>query len=124
MLVGIVRTAVVVFCDWSSRRSLILVKGLNKANLSWDWIQRYEIALPVLSLLNRGDEEAVQKNNALKVIRELQAQIAELQEDLESEKASRNKAEKQKRDLSEELEALKTELEDTLDTTAAQQELR
>ncbi|XP_015735253.1 myosin-10 isoform X3 [Coturnix japonica] len=74
--------------------------------------------------LARGDEEVVQKNNALKVIRELQAQIAELQEDLESEKASRNKAEKQKRDLSEELEALKTELEDTLDTTAAQQELR
>ncbi|XP_030317591.1 myosin-10 [Calypte anna] len=74
--------------------------------------------------LARGDEEAVQKNNALKVIRELQAQVAELQEDLESEKASRNKAEKQKRDLSEELEALKTELEDTLDTTAAQQELR
>uniref|UniRef100_A0A8C3KDY4 Myosin heavy chain 10 n=1 Tax=Calidris pygmaea TaxID=425635 RepID=A0A8C3KDY4_9CHAR len=68
--------------------------------------------------------EHVEKNNALKVIRELQAQIAELQEDLESEKASRNKAEKQKRDLSEELEALKTELEDTLDTTAAQQELR
>uniref|UniRef100_A0A8D0KP07 Myosin heavy chain 10 n=1 Tax=Salvator merianae TaxID=96440 RepID=A0A8D0KP07_SALMN len=74
--------------------------------------------------LARGDEEAVQKNNALKLIRELQAQIAELQEDLESERASRNKAEKQKRDLSEELEALKTELEDTLDTTAAQQELR
>uniref|UniRef100_A0A8V5HGZ5 Uncharacterized protein n=1 Tax=Melopsittacus undulatus TaxID=13146 RepID=A0A8V5HGZ5_MELUD len=68
--------------------------------------------------------EGIGKNNALKVIRELQAQIAELQEDLESEKASRNKAEKQKRDLSEELEALKTELEDTLDTTAAQQELR
>ncbi|XP_077183600.1 myosin-10 isoform X2 [Paroedura picta] len=74
--------------------------------------------------LARGDDEAVQKNNALKLIRELQAQIAELQEDLESEKASRNKADKQKRDLSEELEALKTELEDTLDTTAAQQELR
>lgn len=80
--------------------------------------------MAVVPLFNRGDEEAVQKNNALKVIRELQAQIAELQEDLESEKASRNKAEKQKRDLSEELEALKTELEDTLDTTAAQQELR
>nr|XP_014352030.1 PREDICTED: myosin-10 [Latimeria chalumnae] len=74
--------------------------------------------------LARGDDEAVQKNNALKLVRELQAQITELQEDLESEKASRNKAEKQKRDLSEELEALKTELEDTLDTTAAQQELR
>ncbi|NP_001084034.1 myosin, heavy chain 10, non-muscle S homeolog [Xenopus laevis] len=74
--------------------------------------------------LARGDEEVLQKNNTLKLVRELQAQIAELQEDLESEKASRNKAEKQKRDLSEELEALKTELEDTLDTTAAQQELR
>jgi myosin protein heavy chain len=72
----------------------------------------------------RGDEEVTQKNNALKQVRELQAQLAELQEDLESEKVSRNKAEKLKRDLSEELEALKTELEDTLDTTAAQQELR
>lgn len=72
----------------------------------------------------RGDDETLQKNNALKVARELQAQLAELQEDFDSEKASRNKAEKQKRDLSEELEALKTELEDTLDTTAAQQELR
>lgn len=76
------------------------------------------------SFLNRGEEEAGQKNNALKQIRELQAQLSELQEDLESEKQARNKAEKLKRDLSEELEALKTELEDTLDTTAAQQELR
>ncbi|PWA15527.1 hypothetical protein CCH79_00014746 [Gambusia affinis] len=72
----------------------------------------------------RGEEEINQKNNALKQIRELQAQLSELQEDLESEKQARNKAEKLKRDLSEELEALKTELEDTLDTTAAQQELR
>lgn len=72
----------------------------------------------------RTDEETAQKNNALKQIRELQAQLAELQEDLESEKLCRSKAEKLKRDLSEELEALKTELEDTLDTTAAQQELR
>ena len=37
---------------------------------------------------------------------------------------ARNKAEKQKRDLNEELEALKNELLDSLDTTAAQQELR
>lgn len=65
-----------------------------------------------------------QKTNALKQVRELQAQLSELQEDLDSEKLARNKAEKLKRDLSEELEALKTELEDTLDTTAAQQELR
>ncbi|XP_019905362.2 myosin-10 isoform X4 [Esox lucius] len=74
--------------------------------------------------LVRADDEAAQKNNALKAVRELQAQLSELQEDLEAEKAYRNKAEKLKRDLSEELEALKTELEDTLDTTAAQQELR
>ncbi|XP_062244041.1 myosin-10-like [Platichthys flesus] len=74
--------------------------------------------------LSRSDEEIVQKNNALKQVRELQAQLLELQEDLESEKLCRAKAEKLKRDLSEELEALKTELEDTLDTTAAQQELR
>lgn len=60
----------------------------------------------------------------MKQVRELQAQLSELQEDMESEKQARNKAEKLKRDLSEELEALKTELEDTLDTTAAQQELR
>lgn len=72
----------------------------------------------------RSDDETAQKNNALKQIRELQAHLAELQEDLESEKICRTKAEKLKRDLSEELEALKTELEDTLDTTAAQQELR
>lgn len=72
----------------------------------------------------RSDEETAQKNNALKQLRELQAHLAELQEDLESEKMSRTKAEKLKRDLSEELEALKTELEDTLDSTAAQQELR
>src|SRR5437868_11417077 len=44
----------------------------------------------------------------------------ELQEDLESEKQARAKAEKQKRDLNEELEALKNELLDSLDVTAAQ----
>ncbi|XP_029441148.1 LOW QUALITY PROTEIN: myosin-10-like [Rhinatrema bivittatum] len=74
--------------------------------------------------LARVEDEAGQKNGLLKTLRELQAQLAELQEDLESEKASRAKAEKQRRDLGEELEALKTELEDTLDSTAAQQELR
>uniref|UniRef100_A0A8C2IVJ8 Myosin, heavy chain 10, non-muscle n=1 Tax=Cyprinus carpio TaxID=7962 RepID=A0A8C2IVJ8_CYPCA len=87
-------------------------------------MHRFAHNLFLYLLFHRGDEEVAQKNNALKQVRELQAQLAELQEDLESEKAARNKAEKLKRDLSEELEALKTELEDTLDTTAAQQELR
>ena len=36
-----------------------------------------------------------------------------MQEDLDAEKEARNKAEKQKRDLGEELEALKSELEDS-----------
>ncbi|KAL7825777.1 hypothetical protein SRHO_G00335150 [Serrasalmus rhombeus] len=74
--------------------------------------------------LARVEQESALKNAAQKSIRELEVQVAELQEDLDIEKAARAKADKQKRDLSEELEALKTELEDTLDSTAAQQELR
>lgn len=54
----------------------------------------------------------------------MEAQLSELQEDLELERQCRTKAEKHRRDLGEELEALKTELEDTLDSTAVQQELR
>lgn len=73
---------------------------------------------------HRLEDETAQKNNALKKIRELEGHISDLQEDLESERVARNKAEKIKRDLGEELEALKSELEDTLDTTATQQELR
>jgi len=88
------------------------------------WFKMKKTTCVRVFLPSRSDEEAVQKNNALKQVRELLAQLAELQEDLEAEKMCRSKAEKLKRDLSEELEALKTELEDTLDTTAAQQELR
>lgn len=77
-----------------------------------------------LASLLRIEEEAAQKNLAQKKIRELEAQLSELQEDLELERQARTKAEKHRRDLGEELEALKTELEDTLDSTAAQQELR
>lgn len=77
-----------------------------------------------LYLTFRIEEEAAAKNSAQKKIRELEAQISELQEDLELERQARSKAEKHRRDLGEELEALKTELEDTLDSTAAQQELR
>ncbi|KAF7213189.1 transcript variant X2 [Nothobranchius furzeri] len=78
----------------------------------------------LLAALARIEEEAAAKNAAQKKIRELEAQISELQDDLEMERSARAKAEKQRRDLAEELEALKTELEDTLDSTAAQQELR
>lgn len=61
---------------------------------------------------------------AQKKIRELEAQLSELQEDLELERQARAKAEKHRKDLGEELEALKSELEDTLDSTAVQHELR
>ncbi|XP_015260034.1 PREDICTED: myosin-10-like [Cyprinodon variegatus] len=98
-------------------------KFLKKGQI-FIFLYRLNLTLITCFLLTRSDEEAAQKNNALKQVRELQAQLAELQEDLESERICRSKAEKLKRDLSEELEALKTELEDTLDTTAAQQELR
>ncbi|XP_055526751.1 myosin heavy chain, non-muscle isoform X1 [Wyeomyia smithii] len=74
--------------------------------------------------LVRVDEESAAKAAAQKIQRELESQLAEIQEDLEAEKLARSKAEKQKRDLNEELEALKNELLDSLDTTAAQQELR
>lgn len=64
------------------------------------------------------------KNAAQKKIRELEAQISELQEDLELERLARSKVEKLRRDLEVELETLNTQLDDTRDTTAVQQELR
>ncbi|KAM6967145.1 myosin-14-like [Tautogolabrus adspersus] len=72
----------------------------------------------------RLDEESNQRGAAVKRVRELEVMISELQEDLEAERAARAKVEAARRDLGEELNALRTELEDSLDTTAAQQELR
>ncbi|XP_035254581.1 myosin-11-like [Anguilla anguilla] len=72
----------------------------------------------------RVEEEAVQKSGALKRIRELEGLLSEAQDDLEAERSARAKVERARQDLGDELEALKSELEDTLDTTAAQQELR
>lgn len=74
--------------------------------------------------LVRAEEEGGARAQLLKSLREAQAGLAEAQEDLEAERVARAKAEKQRRDLGEELEALRGELEDTLDSTNAQQELR
>uniref|UniRef100_A0A8C0AG13 Myosin heavy chain 14 n=2 Tax=Bos mutus grunniens TaxID=30521 RepID=A0A8C0AG13_BOSMU len=74
--------------------------------------------------LARAEEEGGVRAQLLKSLREAQAGLAEAQEDLEAERVARAKAEKQRRDLGEELEALRGELEDTLDSTNAQQELR
>lgn len=70
------------------------------------------------------EEESSQRSAAVKRVRELEALISELQEDLEAERMTRAKVEAARRDLGEELNALRSELEDSLDTTAAQQELR
>jgi len=78
----------------------------------------------LINFLFRFDQEQNSRSYLAKNFRDLQNNYAEAQEDLEQEKMQRSKAEKQKRDLGEELEALKTELEDSLDTTNAQQELK
>lgn len=70
------------------------------------------------------EEEGARRTEAQRSLKEALSQVSELKEEVESERLSKDRAEKQKRDMSEELEALKTELEDTLDTTATQQELR
>ncbi|KAJ4931778.1 hypothetical protein JOQ06_010218 [Pogonophryne albipinna] len=72
----------------------------------------------------RLEEECNQRSAAVKRVRDLEALLSELQEDLEAERGARGKVEAARRDLGEELNALRTELEDSLDTTAAQQELR
>ena len=52
-------------------------------------------------LVFRVEEEVTQKTTAIKRSRELENQLQEMQEDLESEKAARSKVEKLKRDLGE-----------------------
>ncbi|ELR49610.1 Myosin-14 [Bos mutus] len=89
------------------------VKSLNKLRLKYE-----------ATIADMEEEEGGVRAQLLKSLREAQAGLAEAQEDLEAERVARAKAEKQRRDLGEELEALRGELEDTLDSTNAQQELR
>lgn len=70
------------------------------------------------------EKESDQKSNALKKIQEMDGLVSELQDELEAERETCRKSEKARKELEEELSALRTELEDSLDTTAAQQELR
>ncbi|KAK2492085.1 hypothetical protein MC885_019740, partial [Smutsia gigantea] len=119
------------------------VKSLNKLRLKYeativdmeDRLRKEEKGRQELEKLKRrldGEsselqeqmEESSARAQLLKSLREAQAGLSEAQEDLEAERAARAKAEKQRRDLGEELEALRGELEDTLDSTNAQQELR
>ncbi|KER24305.1 hypothetical protein T265_07991 [Opisthorchis viverrini] len=70
----------------------------------------------------RLDEEIVAKTIAAKKIREDESLIQELKEDLESERKARDKAEEAKRDLTEEVEAMRLELIDSGSNTVAQTE--
>lgn len=72
----------------------------------------------------RLDKSAAENAAAQKKNRELEAHVLELEEDLARECGYRAQSTQRCKDLEEELEALKTELLDTLDSTAVQQELR
>lgn len=58
-----------------------------------------------------------------KMVREMEGEVNDLKDDLDSERKDRQRADKQRKDLSEELEALKTELEETTETGAVQQQV-
>lgn len=51
--------------------------------------------------LFRADEEAARRSELEKIKREMDNQIEELKDDLDAEKSARTKAEKQRRELSE-----------------------
>jgi len=55
----------------------------------------------VLLACCRVEEEVSQKASAVKRSRELEIQLQEMQEDLDAEKSTRSKVERQKRDLGE-----------------------
>ena len=55
----------------------------------------------ILVSFDRVDEEGLAKSTVMKQLRDMQGQMQEVLEDLETERESRNKAEKQKRDLNE-----------------------
>lgn len=87
-------------------------------------IRRKDLRKSKFICVHSLEEESNQRGAAVKRVRELEALVSELHEDLEAERMARAKVEAARRDLGEELNALRTELEDSLDTTAAQQELR
>ncbi|CAL8310428.1 unnamed protein product [Arctogadus glacialis] len=70
------------------------------------------------------EQESRGRQAAVRRLAELEEVLAEQQEDLEGEKEVRGRVEKANRELGEELNSLRSELEDSLDSTAAQQELR
>ncbi|KAL5967023.1 Myosin-11 [Taenia solium] len=68
------------------------------------------------------DDEVMAKTVTMKQFREAESLVQELKDDLEAEKAARDRAENRKRDLKEELEALRLELIDSGTNSEAQAE--
>uniref|UniRef100_A0A0K0G4P8 Myosin heavy chain n=1 Tax=Strongyloides venezuelensis TaxID=75913 RepID=A0A0K0G4P8_STRVS len=75
-------------------------------------------------ILAKSDEDLNNFNNLQKQIRDYEIQIEELKDDLESEKEARSKADRARRELSEELETLKTEFIEATDKSAISQEIQ
>lgn len=84
--------------ELNDAREQLAEKKLQVEELQTQLAKRDE---DVAQALLRCDEEAAAKGQAQKAFRELEAQLAELQEDLDAEKLARAKSEKQKRDLNE-----------------------
>ncbi|KAM9780011.1 myosin-4-like [Neosynchiropus ocellatus] len=74
-------------------------------------------------LQSRLEDEQALGSQLQKKIKELQARIEELEEEIESERSSRAKVEKQRSDLSRELEEISERLEEAGGATAAQVEM-
>ncbi|KAF1745120.1 hypothetical protein MXB_1473, partial [Myxobolus squamalis] len=79
-----------------------------------------EIALFSVKL----EEEVAKHNDVDRSLRELQSMHEEVKEELEAVVAGKLKAEKQGKDLAHELESLRSELEQSLDTTALQKDVQ
>ncbi|XP_059220757.1 myosin heavy chain, muscle isoform X11 [Stomoxys calcitrans] len=92
----------------------------NKKELE-QTIQRKDKELGALTGKLDDEQVVVNKNN--RQIKELQARIEELEEEIEAERQARAKAEKQRADLARELEELGERLEEAGGATSAQIEL-
>ncbi|ULU11165.1 hypothetical protein L3Y34_014981 [Caenorhabditis briggsae] len=85
-------------------------------------LMRKETELSQISMKN--DEELAIRQQLEREIREIRAQCDDAVEELNKEKAARQKAEKARRDMAEELESYKAELEESNDKTNLQSQLK
>merc|ERR550519_2550899 len=75
------------------------------------------------TMMGKLDDEQSGVGRTQRIIKELQGRAEEMEEELEAERQSRSKAERQRNDLSREFEELAERLDESCVTTAAQIEL-